>query len=637
MAKRGNHWFNARAGLLCSTGTAGIVALWSCGGAFAQGVASPPADSDHGELVLEEIMVTATRIQRDGYEAPTPTSVIGIEEIAAKAPANIADFVNELPSMAPNNTPRANVGFVSAGLVGINALNLRSLGASRTLVLLDGQRVGPSTLTGLVDVNQFPQSLVKRVDVVTGGASAGWGSDAVAGVVNFLLDKDFTGLKGQVQGGTTTYGDGRNYNLSVAGGTGFANGRGHVLVSAEHAYNKGISGVPRDWYDGSKLIFNPAYTPTNGQPQLLVSPHTGFATATPGGIITSGPLRGTYFGPGGVPAQFNYGPVVSAPFMQGGDWEYADFAKSGDLDPKLSRQNLFVRSSYDVADNIQLYFQGSYGRAKSFQRTLNQFNFANITIQPDNAFIPAGIAGQVTAPFTLGTFNQDMGVIPATSRRSSWRGVVGASGDFEALGSGWDWDLYGQKSVNHAYTAADISITANYRAAIDAVRNANGAIVCRSTLSNPGNGCVPYNIFGTGVVSDAALDYVVGTTWGRTKLKEDVFAGTLRGKPFSSWAGPVSMAGGLEHRREAVSGSNDPLSTTRSYFAGNYLASFGSYNVTEGFLETVVPLAADQSWARSLDFNGAVRATHYSTSGYVTTWKLGLTYSPIEDISFRST
>src|SRR5581483_10985792 len=244
------------------------------------------------------------------------------------------------------------------------------------------------------------------------------------------------------------------------------------------------------------------------------------------------------------------------------------------------------------------------------------------------------IAARVSAlpSFTLGTFNQDLGPITVNSERSSLRPVIGARGDFDALGSNWTWDLYGQKSRARSYIEANLTITANYRDAIDSVRNANGVIVCRSTLTNPTNGCVPYDIFGTGVNSQAAIDYVLGTAWGRTKIDEDVVAGNLRANPFATWAGPVSVAAGFEHRREEVSGSNDPLSPTRAYFAGNYQASFGSYHVTEGYLETVVPLAKEQAFAKSLDLNAAVRATDYSTSGYVTTWKVGPTYTPIDDI-----
>ena len=645
MVKKATRRFRSCAGLLCSASAAALIGMAS-GGAFAQQVvaqntsaalAAAPKDD------LTEIIVTSTRVVRDGYQAPTPTTVVGAQEIAAKAPANIADYLIEMPSFAGSSTPLANTSQISTGLSGINALNLRDIGANRTLVLLDGQRVGPSSLTGLVDINDLPEQLIKRVDVVTGGASADWGSDAVAGVVNFVLDKDFTGIKGNVQGGATTYGDDQNYKVSLTAGTGFLDNRGHVLVSVQDARNDGISGVPRPWANDDKLMFvNPAYTPTNGQPQYLVRSNSGFATATPGGIITSGPLKGTYFGPGGTPTQFNYGPIVSGNFMQGGQSQYSNFANSGDLDPQVTRQNVFFRTSFDVTDHFQVFGQASYAKTTSYKAATDQFNFGNLTINAGNAFIPASVAAQMAAQgissFTLGTSNQDLGPIGATTNRSVGRYVIGANGDFDALGSKWTWDAYSQQSITDIYTAARLSITANYKAAINSVVNpATGATVCQSTLTNPSNGCVPYNIFGTGVNSSAALNYVLGTAWGSSRLTQNVEAATLHGNPISNWAGPISVATGIEYRREAVTGSNDPLSSTNSYFAGNYHASFGSYDVTEGFFETVVPLAKDQFLAKSLDFNGAVRATDYSTSGYVTTWKIGLTYSPIDNVSFRAT
>lgn len=597
-------------------------------------VQEPSADS----TIASEIVVSGTRVIRDGYKAATPTSVIGAEEIARTSPSNIADFVNQLPSVSGSTSPRANVASVSAGQVGINALNLRNLGANRTLILLNGRRVAASNIAGLVDINTIPQALVKRIDVVTGGASAGWGSDAVTGIVNFVLDTDYTGLKGSVQGGVTTYGDDKSFNVSLTGGTKFADGRGHFMLSGEIAHNDGINGIgKRKWYNAAKLFPNPAYTPDNGQPQLLNLPHVGIATAAPGGLITSGPLRGTYFGPGGVPTQFNYGPIVSGNFMVGGDWQYTDYGAQHDLDPRSNRQSIFGRLSYAIADRIELFAQGSYNRAAYHESPLTQFNLGNITIQPDNAFIPEAISAQITAPFKLGTLNEDLGPTIATTERSSTVGVIGARGDFDAFDTNWSWDIYGQRTINRIYTDFFTTIKTKYAEAIDSVRNEDGAIVCRSTLTNPGNGCAPYNIFGTGVVSQAARNYVSGTSLGRTRITQNVFAGTLRGEPFNTWAGPVSIATGVEHRREAVSGKSDELSLTRSYFAGNFIPTFGSYHVTEGFFEAVVPLAADAPFAKTLDLNGAVRATDYSTSGFVTTWKLGLTYSPVEDLTFRAT
>jgi outer membrane receptor protein involved in Fe transport len=623
------------------TGGAAAVGWGTAGGALAQEAvaqntgAAPTAESGN---TVEEVVVTSTRIERTGYQAPTPTTVIGEREIAAKAPANIADLVNQMPAFAASLTPTNGVSAVSAGLSGINTLNLRDLGPNRTLVLLDGQRVAASTLTGWVDINTFPQALVKRIDVVTGGASAGWGSDAVAGVVNFILDKNFTGLQGEVSGGTTTYGDNGNYKVSLTGGTGFADGHGHVLLSGEVDHSDGITGVPRPWaYNANLLGVNPNYAAGNGQPEYITG-FTGFATATPGGIITSGPTKGTYFGPGGTPLQFNYG-TVSGNFMQGGNsaYSYNAIAQSGDLAPRMDRQNIFFRTSFDITGHVQIFGQASYGASHSFENALDAPLFSYFTVNPaSNAFLPASVAAAGTTPFKLGSFLQDYGPISATTTRNSTRGVIGAIGDFDAAGSNWTWDAYGQTTRNDIYVASYELNVANLLNAVDAVRNpSTGGIQCASVASNPS--CVPFDLFGTGVNSPAAIAYVTGTPWGRTQLTEDDMAANLRGNPISDWAGPISVAAGIEHRRESVTGSNDPISSTHGWFAGNELASHGAYNVTEGYFETVVPLAKDVLLAKSLDINGAVRETDYSTFGAVTTWKAGLTYSPIDDISFRAT
>lgn len=619
-----------RSRLLRGVSAAAVITLGTQSATFAQ--QTPDVDAS------SEVVVTATRVVRNGYEAPTPTSVLGADEIAAKAPANIADVLNELPSLFGSATPLNAGAAVSAGQSGINTLNLRDLGPNRTLVLLDGQRIAASTLTGWVDINTLPEALVKRVDVVTGGASAGWGSDAVAGVVNFVLDKDFSGLKGEASGGLTTYGDDGDFKLSITGGTRFANGRGHVLLSAEEDHGNGVTGMPRSWASNAKLLgVNPAYTATNGQPQYITT-FTGFGTATPGGIITSGSAKGTYFGPGGTPLQFNYG-TVSGNFMQGGQsaYGYNYAAQAGDLVPEMDRQNVFFRTSFEVTDHVEIFGQASYGASHSEQNGLANQLFSYFTVNPTNAFLPASVAAAAgTQPFTVGSFMQDIGSVYETTQRNSTRGVIGAEGDFNAAGSDWTWDAHGQTTINDIYvTAREINL-GNMSSALNSVKNpGTGAIQCASVVTNPS--CVPYDLFGIGVNSQSAIDYVLGTAWGRTKLTENNAAANLRGEPFSDWAGPISFAAGIEYRSESVRGSNDPVSATNGWRSGNQHASFGSYHVTEGYFETVVPLLKDQLFAKNLDFNGAVRETDYSTSGAVTTYKVGATYSPIEDITFRST
>jgi len=598
--------------------------------------------TDEGEKERTEIVVVSTRVVRDGYESPTPTSVLGVAEIEANAPQNIANFVNQLPQMAGSDTPTVTTGSVSAGRAGINTFNLRALGGNRVLVLLDGRRVPSSLTTGIVDINTLPQELVTRVDTVTGGASAAWGSDAVAGVVNFTLNREFTGLKASVQGNTTNYGDNQGYNARLTGGTRFADDRGHFILSGEVAHSDGITGVPRDWYSGIKTLFNPDYTPANGEPELIVRRNSGYTAGTPGLIITSGPLAGTYFGPGGVPAQLNTGSLVSGAGFVGGDWEYADFGTLGDLDSRVTRQSIFALASYDISDSLQVYAEASYANSDLSSKAVAQFNLGNLTLFPDNAFLPEDIAAILQADgaesYSAGSINTDLPALTATNQRSMQRFALGAKGSLDASKAGWTWEAYVQTGRADIRNEALTTVTQRYNQALDAVRDANGQIVCRVNAdadpSNDDPACVPYNILGEGTASDPALNYVLGTGFRNTRLEQDVVAASIRGEPFTNWAGPVSLAAGLEYREESTSGSNDPLSAQRAYFAGNYSATFGSYDVTEGFVETVIPLfEGDQG--NMLDLNAAVRATNYSTSGSVTTWKAGVTFAPIEDVSFR--
>ncbi len=195
------------------------------------------AQADAGEQ--EAILVTGSRIQRDGYDQPTPVTVMTAEALQNSQPSTLADALNKLPQLGGG---RSRTFCCEVGTVG-NYLNLRSLGTTRTLVLLDGQRVVATRESGDVDVNLLPELLVERVDVVTGGASAAYGSDAVSGVVNYVIDKKFTGLKLNLQGGISNYGDDQSFRIGAAGGAAFADGRGHFVIGVEHFKTDGIESL----------------------------------------------------------------------------------------------------------------------------------------------------------------------------------------------------------------------------------------------------------------------------------------------------------------------------------------------------------------------------------------------------------
>jgi len=582
---------------------------------------------------LEEVVVTGSRIVRDGYDAPTPVNVLGSAEILAEAPANIADFVNTLPSVAGSVTASSSSGSLSNGQAGISALNLRALGTGRTLVLFDGQRSVVSAATGQVDTNTFPQSLISRVEVVTGGASSAYGSDAVGGVVNFILDKTYTGLKMTAEYGETTYGDGENWKYNFTAGTPFADGKGHILLSAETVSQTGIHGVSRDWNKtGHFAIRNP--NTAAGHPFYLVADNVGISSYAPGGLITAGPLRGTYFGVNGTVNQLAYGQV-SGQWMIGGDWEYTSSLNgTNSLLPDEDRDSFFGRISYEVAPNINVFAQASYARYEGLSYYI-QPTSTGITIRSDNAFLPASVRNQMTTlgltSFVMGSGTADFPKSGSNNIRETSRYVIGADGDFSLLGRDFGWDAYYQHGVTK--TQEELTPTFNnarLTLATDAVLHpTTGQIVCRSTITAPTNGCVPLNRFGVGVASQAAIDYVLGQPQRNQEFVQDVAAVNFT-TDFAGWAGPIDIAFGAEWRNETLEGQVDP-EWQSGWKYGNYKVTTGEYDVVEGYIETLIPIF------EGLDFNGAARYTRYSTSGGVTTWKAGLTYSPIPDITLRAT
>ena len=601
--------------------------------------ASPEAAAAGVSAASEDIIVTGSRIQRTGFTAPTPTTVVSIEDIQKAAPANIADFVNQLPQLSGSSTTRTGNGNTSAGTNGLNTLNLRSLGSNRTLVLLDGRRVVPSAVNATVDINNLPSALVERVDIVTGGASAAYGSDAVAGVVNFVLQRKFTGIKATVQGGLTDRGDDGNATAGIAFGTPFAGGRGHLLASVEGAYQAGIQTLDpnnRKWFTQTDLLTNPNYTATNGQAQRIIRSGVNTSRIAQGGVITTTALANTQFGLNGTPQLFTRGSLTSNPFMVGGNqWTEGNLVA---LDSELKRGAAFVRATYEITNHIEFTAEGSFGYARTANLAAYQRYDGNLTVSAANPFIDAGVRAQAAAlgitNFGYGYSTFDLGRPNNIASRKTYRGVAALNGD---VFGNFKWNAYYQYGRTDTHSILENTTNvARFAQAIDAVRDSSGRIVCRSTLTNPGDGCVALNIFGVGVADPAAIRYVKGVADQTLSLRQDVAAASISGDLFSLWAGPVSVATGVEYRKERVTGTGDALSLVNGWYTGNFKGTNGAYDVKEVFGETIIPLAKDLPFLRSVEFNGAVRYTDYSTSGGVTTWKAGLTWKPVPDLLFRA-
>jgi outer membrane receptor protein involved in Fe transport len=392
-----------------------------------------------------------------------------------------------------------------------------------------------------------PTLLVKQVEVVTGGASAAYGSDAVAGVVNIVLDDDLEGTKGTVEGGISEHGDGKERRLSLAGGTQFANGRGHVMAGFDYVKIGGIgTQLTRDW--GRRdvgLITNPNFA-TNGLPNFIISPNVHSAITTPGGLIVSGPLRGIQFGPDGTISNYDFGQVFGST-MIGGDGAHQNENLLALLGTPTEDFNALASAKYDVSNRVQLFAELSGGKSIVGGASQESRDRGNLVIHRDNAFLPQPVRDVMIAnnlqTITIGRVSNDAGKIKLDRDDTVYEAVAGAIARF----GGWTADAYAQHGRNNY----DLAFGPNNRKqneflqAVDAVVDpASGNVVCRSTLTNPTNGCIPVNVFGDGSLT--LNPFVNGTAHFRLVTKQSVAAANLRGTPFSTWAGPVALATGLE-------------------------------------------------------------------------------------------
>ena len=623
----------------------------------------PPSNDAAGVAasVGAEVTVTATRVSRADYSAPTPTVAVGAQQLEQFATTNLANYLDTVPMFSGSTSSTTTNS--SGRSAGANYLDLRGLGPSRTLVLVDGLRFVPEADIGLadyhVDLNQIPSLLIDHVEVVTGGASAQWGSDAVAGVVNILLVKNFEGLRATAQAGQSAYGDNGDIRSGFLAGKNFMDNRLNVTVAADFEKNYGVEDAygSRPWgRKGWALMTNPcapnakvsATCPQgpNGLATNLILSNVQFSSLALGGVITNTALKGTTFGAGGVPLPFQYGQLVGGTYMYGGGQQGINQYYALSMERPSQRQQVYSRLSYQLSDNVTAYAEASYALSQAAGQ--GEPYDASLTIQRTNAYLPASIASYMQqnniASFTLGRV-MDSAYIPQDNvNNHTWRAVMGLDGK---LGdSGWKWTAdagFGENRFN--FRASGESILANLPLAVDSVVNpANGQVTCRalvpgSATYNPvaAAGCIPMDVFGPTGTANAAASYVTGTLHANIDYRQTFANVSISGEPFDTWAGAVSVAAGFDYRNETEDAVSDQLSNSGGW-SGSLSSSFnGSFNVKEAFAETVIPLLKDSILGKSLELNGAVRRADYSgPSGGQTPWKVGMTYRPVEALLLRA-
>jgi iron complex outermembrane receptor protein len=632
----------------------------------------------------ENVVVTGTRIVTSGVNQPTPVTVVSADQLQNTSPSSIPDGLNKLPQFDSSSTP--NNATTGANGRGYNApgnfLNLRQLGPIRTLILEDGHRVPGTFYDTTVDTDMLPQMLIQRVDIATGGGSAVYGSDAVTGVVNFVLDRKFDGLKALLQGGITQYGDAKNIRVGVAGGEDITS-NSHLIWSAEYSDRDAIPDDAARKYGllGTSIV-GAGNSPSN--PYHLVY-NIRYSPAAPGGLATSGPFSGQQFLNNGQLAAFNPGtPSGTPPLNIGGD---GGIEHNESLLPVDNKGQVFGHYDYYFNDDISAFVEARYSLARTSeggQAFPNNPTFFPLTIFSGNPYLPASAQSQLTATgtqsFQFNRYDNDLGkrltITQHTGALEVMTGVRGkAWGDFT-------WDAtYTHGETRTMLTTHNNINTGNFYAALDAVTDpSTGQTVCNSTLHSPGAfpGCAPLNMFGQGNASPAALNFVSSTTSWVAHNGLDDFSANLTGTAFEGWAGPVKVAVGAEYRLaslnvttsvpdDSFSPQNLRLAPNGTFGLGNggtpATNPFGSYpasdlaywkevqsgargseNVTEANIEFDAPLLKDLPLIEMLTVNGAYRYTQYSAAGNGTssstfsanTWKVGLEWQVVDDFRIRA-
>lgn len=634
-----------------------------------------PAQTEDGapdtaaDGLQEEVVVTGSRIARSELSLPNPVQVVTAEAIEQAGKTNLTDFLVNSPALlgSQSNIDVAGSNLSNAQSVGVNLLDLRNLGTSRTLVLVDGRRhVAGVPGIAAVDTNTIPTDLVENIEVLTGGASAIYGADGVSGVVNFILKKDFEGLRVRGQTSISERGDAGERFIAATAGKNFADGRGNVTLSYEYNQTDRFSqrdrlnyGRTGPSYAFARNIDDPDGPSDNdGIPDRVLYTNLRWADSAPGGAIDlDGDFTPDRTGEGGIYDLGTYVPGTA--FTIGGSSTPRE-SYYGDFTPFTERHIANAMARFEFSPAFELYAEGKYVKSKAYTFAQPTYDFYT-ELAPDNAYLIQRFGADAANGALFSRDNFDFGIRRYEMERELFRTVVGAKGE---IASNLDYDVsyvFGQ-STQEATNRND-RITERYYAALDAVFDPSGNITCRINLPGqttvqgnnyggqpvfngvpttftPGQ-CVPLNILGEGSPSQAALDFVTvdHTNWAR--IQQHVVSAALSGNTgafFNLPGGPVGFALGAEYRKE-----KSHFIPSEYSLAGALMDDAparidkGSFDVKEAFAEINLPILSKMPFAENLSIGGAIRLSDYSTVGTTTTWNVNGSYSPVRDITFRGT
>lgn len=596
------------------------------------------------------IVVTGSRIARPDLTISSPVGVVSAEEITLRQPNTAEDLLRDMPAVRAANGPGVN-----NGSNGSATIDLRGVGVNRTLVLVDGRRVVPYDLNGVVDLNTVPTALIDRVDVVTGGASSVYGADAVAGVVNFITKRNFSGVDLSANYRITERGDGQQYRLAVVLGTDLDDGRGNAVVSMAYdkrvpllAQSRPVGEIPRSAANG---LFNGSQ---NTVPILFTSPNPvqlGLGAGSQGAVLdtATGTLRIANQG---------------------------DFYNSNDLTyyaTPLERYSGYAAARYEITPGIEMYSSMNLTHNKVRTAISASGTFQNIYQMPlSNAYLPAGVLGQFCNAYDT---DPSVSGIQSLSAAQCAAAAIARPGDpdyreisiigqrrFVELGprvqdiestqyqlqlgvrgnitDTLQYDVFGQYGETSQTMVNDNwGSSTKLQQAIRSYRDGSGAAVCQDVA----NGCVAINLFGpAGSIDSAMVDFINLDAQTTRKSTLAVVGGNLSGDLFGLTSPlsdkPMAFSLGAEYRRLTAAARPDAALQIQNEVLGTGARTppdFGEISVREIFGEIIAPIIRDKPFFHDLQLEAGIRYSDYSTTGTSTTWKAGGSYEPFPGYKFR--
>jgi len=657
-----------------------LLASTIIGGAALLALQAAPAYAQDDSTTVEDVVVTGSRIVRQDFEAISPVTTVGSEQLELTATLTVDTLLNELPQIVPGNTRTSN----NSGGEDFSTIDLRGLGTQRTLVLVNGERVPGSSTTGVVDLNTIPASLIDRIEVVTGGASAVYGSDAISGVVNFILKDDYEGAEITATYGQSFSGHAPEIEVNALLGGNFANGRGNMTMYAAY-YNReevlqsefdfsrtsaaacydsvrlrvticdtAAEGIPSGsnigviFAGGSAtpawgIVTNNAANPFQNLSVLLPGQFGAGNTDTncdgvPGGAVNGGNLS---FNDAGQLTPNNASGACGVPDRAAGSSRY-NFAPDNFLIIPAERINMTTTGTYDITDNIRAKVMFNFVNSTSEVQlaptpatnlvvTLTPAMQALISANAPDLWIALQSRPNPLAPFTMQRRTNEVGTRNGFFENNSFYLLTTVDGDFN---DNWNWSITASYGSNRFDARGINSVNATaLRQGLAGCQTAAGAPLGTSALP----GCVPLDIFGPGTLTPTMVNFITVDTFSETQVEESRVAGFVRGDLFELPAGPIAAVFGFEYRDTGIDFEVDNEQRSGNIFGFNAIQAInGAIQVSELYAEVSVPLLKDMPFFHYLGLEGGYRVSDYSSAGQIETYKIGGEWAPVEWLRFRA-